>query len=149
MTIFADNCAAVQKCRERLMTGIAVATSVGGFLAVFNRTQLLGPAWPAHARFHDAMTIVLGSLLGATSLYLLHRQHRDPPGDLALAALLPALFWRAQAAAFVFPGARGLQAEVPQLATRIREIWIDERLANASLLALSAMGHAAARPVAR
>jgi hypothetical protein len=57
---------------------------------------------------------------------------------LALAALLPALFWAAQGAAFVFPGAGGLQAEFPQLVTRIREVWIDERLASASLLALSA-----------
>jgi hypothetical protein len=158
MTIFARVCArsartavrgTVQKSGKRLLTGIAVATSVGGFLADFNRTHLFNPAWPAHARFHDAMTITLGSLLGTTSLYFLHRQHRDPQEDLLLAAMLPALFWSAQAAAFAFPGAGGLQAEFPQLVPRIREVWIDERFASASLLALSGIGYAAARPVAR
>jgi hypothetical protein len=149
MTIFADARGPVRKSGQRLLTGIAVATSVGGFLADFNRTHLFNPAWPAHARFHDAMTITLGSLLGSTSLYFLHRQHRDPQEDLALAALFPALFWAAQGAAFVFPGAGGLQAEFPQLVPRIRGVWIDERFFSGSLLALTAIGYAAARPVAR
>jgi hypothetical protein len=149
MRIFADDRCPVQKTGQRLLTGVAVATSVGGFLADFNRTHLFNPAWPAHARFHDAMTITLGSLLGASSLYFLHRQHRDPQEDLALAALLPALFWAAQAAAFAFPGARGLQDEFPQLVPRVRGVWIDERFFSGSLLALGAIGYSAARPVAR
>lgn len=95
----------------------------------------------------DAIT--LGSLLGPTSLYLLHSQDRAPQDDLALAALLPALFWAAQGAAFVFPGAGGLQAEFPQLVARIRGVWIDDGSSSASLLALSAMGYAAALRVAR
>jgi uncharacterized protein DUF6640 len=149
MTIFGDDRGPVQKRGQRLLTGIAVATSVGGFLADFNRTHLFNPAWPAHARFHDAMTIILGSLLAGTSLYFLHRQHRDAQEDLALAALLPALFWVAQGAAFVFPGAGGLESEFPQLVPRIRGVWIDERFFSASLLAFIAIGYAAARPVAR
>lgn len=145
MTIFDGDHVCVAKIGERLLTGVAVATSVGGFLADFNRTHLFNPAWPAHARFHDAMTITLGSLLGATSLYFLHRQHRDRQEDLTLAALLPAVFWAAQGAAFAFPGADGLQAEFPQLVPRIRGVWIDERFFSGSLLALTAIGYAAAR----
>jgi hypothetical protein len=94
------------------------------------------------------MTITLGSLLGGTSLYFLHRQHRDAQEDMALAAMLPALFWVAQGAAFVFLGAGGLEAEFPQLVPRIRGVWIDERFVSGSLLA-AAIGYAAARPVAR
>jgi hypothetical protein len=149
MTIFADDRGPVRKSGQRLLMGIAVATSVGGFLADFNRTHVFNPAWPAHARFHDAMTITLGSLLGGTSLYFLHRQHRDLHEDLALAALLPALFLVAQGAAFVFSGAGRLEAEFPQLVPRIRGVWIDERFFSGSLLALTAVGYAAARPVAR
>lgn len=149
MTAFADDHGIVRRAGQRLLTGIAVATSIGGFLADVNRTHLFNPNWPAHARFHDAMTITLGSLLGGMSLYFLHRQHRDPRGDLALAALLPATFWTAQLAAFAFPGAGGLQAEFPQLVPRIRGIWIDERFFSGSLLVLSAIGYAAARPAAR
>ncbi len=57
-----------------LLTSVAVATSVGGFFADFNRTHLFNAAWPPHARFHDAMTIALGSMLGVSSLYFLHRR---------------------------------------------------------------------------
>jgi hypothetical protein len=148
MTIFDDH-RCLEMSGRRLLTSVAVATSAGGFLADFNRTHLFNPAWPAHARFHDAMTMALGSVLGVSSLFFLHRQHRDPQQDLALGALLPSLFWGAQAAAFAFPGTDGLQAEFPQLVPRIRGVWIDERFFSGSLLALTAIGYAAARPVGR
>jgi hypothetical protein len=145
MTIFRDH-RRVERSGRRLLTSVAVATSAGGFLADFNRTHLFNPAWPAHARFHDAMTITLGSMLGISSLYFLHRQDHNPERDLALAAALPSLFWSAQGAAFAFPGTAGLQAEFPQLVPRIRGAWIDERFFSGLLLALTAIGYAAARP---
>jgi uncharacterized protein DUF6640 len=148
MTTFHDQ-SRVERSGRRLLTSIAVVTSAGGFLADVNRTHLFNPAWPAHARFHDAMTITLGSLLGVSSLYFLHRQHRDPQQDLALGALLPSLFWAAQGAAFAFPGTGGLQAEFPRLVPRIHGVWVDERFFSGSLLALTTVGYAAARPVGR
>jgi hypothetical protein len=95
-----------------MLTSVAVATSAGGFLADFNRTHLFNPAWPAQARFHDATT-TLGSLLGVTSRYFLHRQYRDPQQRPALGALLPSLFWTAQGVAFAFPGTDGCRLSSP------------------------------------
>ena len=95
------------------------------------------------------MTIVLGSGLGVLSLYFLNRQHQDPRQGVALAAELPSLFWGAKGAAFAVPGTGGLQVDFPQLVPRVRGIWVDERFVSGLLLALTAIGHAAARPVSR
>lgn len=116
-------------------------TAVGGFLADWNRTHLFNPAWPPHAKFHDAQTIALGSLLGGGGLYLLRRGGTGSDRDLALGAALPALFWAAQGAAFAFPGAEGMEAEFPGLVPRVRGVWINERFAGGTMLALSAVGY--------
>jgi hypothetical protein len=91
---------------------LAATTAVAGFAADWNRTHLFNPAWPPHARFHDAMTIVLGTSPGGTALYLL-RDDADPR-EVALGAALPALFWASMGAAFAFPGTAGLEAEFPR-----------------------------------
>jgi len=91
-----------------LLISVGAVTTVGGFAADWNRTHLFNPGWPPHTKFHDALSIALGSLLGASGLYLLLRRGKDPQTDLALGALLPSLFWVAQAASFAFPGAEGL-----------------------------------------
>jgi hypothetical protein len=123
-----------------LLRAVAGLTAVGGFAADWNRTHLFNPAWPAHARFHDAMTISLGALLGAVSLYAL-RDGREEP-DVAVGAAGPALFWIAMASSFAYPGAEGLQSEFPELVPRIRGVWIDERFGAAAMLTLGGAGYA-------
>ena len=54
---------------RRILLSVTVLTAAGGFLADWNRTHLFDPGWQPHARFHDAQTILLGSLLGASGLY--------------------------------------------------------------------------------
>ncbi|HST72865.1 DUF6640 family protein [Kocuria sp.] len=120
---------------------VAGATAAGGFAADWNRTHLFNPAWPPHARFHDAQTIALGALLGAGGLWALGRRGSDPGRDAALGALLPAAFWASMGAAFAFPGTQGLQGEFPGLVPRVRGVWIDERFAGAGMLALAALGY--------
>ena len=128
-----------------ILTAIATLTAVGGFLADWNRTHLFNPNWPPHAKFHDALTITLGSLLGASGLYFLRRRGKDPGRDLALGALLPSLFWIAQGASFAFPEAEGFEAEFPEKVPRIKGVWINERFSSALMLALLAIGYAAER----
>lgn len=128
---------------------VAGTTAVGGVVADWNRTHLLNPNWPPHARFHDAMTISVGALLGFGALYALNRQGDDPDRDTALAAVLPAVFWTSMGAAFAFPGTKGLQAEFPHLVPRIRGVWIDERFASAGMLALTALGYGLERHARR
>lgn len=126
---------------RRILNVVAAATTVGGFAADWNHTHLFNPNWPAHARFHDAMTIATGALLGASGLYALNRKGPDPDRDTTVGALLPAFFWASMGAAFAFPGAQGLQSEFPHLVPRVRGVWIDERFASAAMLGLTALGY--------
>ena len=124
-----------------ILNVVAAATMVGGFAADWNRTHLFNPNWPAHARFHDAMTIAVSALLGAGGLYALNRKGLDPERDTAVGAVLPAFFWASMGAAFAFPGAQGLQAEFPNLVPRVRGVLIDERFASAGMLGLIGLGY--------
>jgi hypothetical protein len=97
-----------------------------------------------HAKFQDALSVVLGSLLGVGGLYFL-RRGKDPERDLAFGALLPSLFWIAQGASFAFPEAQGFEAEFPEKVPRIRGVWANERFSSALMLALLAIGYVAGR----
>lgn len=128
-----------------VLTSVAALTTVGGFLADWNRTHLFNPDWPPHAKFHDALSIALGSLLGSCGLYFLCRRGKDPQTDVALGALLPSLFWVAQGASFAFPGAEGFEVEFPERVPRVKGVWVNERFSSALMLALIAAGYAAER----
>ena len=128
-----------------ILSSVAALTAVGGFLADWNRTHLFNPNWPPHAKFHDAQSILLASLLGASGLYFLWRRGEHPERNLALGALLPSFFWVAQGASFVFPGAEGMEAEFPEKVPRIRGVWLNERVPSASMLVLIAVGFLAER----
>jgi hypothetical protein len=128
-----------------VLTSVAALTTVGGFLADWNRTHLFNPDWPPHARFHDAQTIALGSLLGASGLYYLRRNGKHPERDLRVGTLLSSLFWLAQGASFAFPGAEGFEAEFPEKVPRVGGVWVNERFASALMLALIAVGYALER----
>jgi hypothetical protein len=91
------------------------------------------------------LSIALGALLGASGVYFLCRKGKDPQTDVALAALLPSLFWTAQGASFAFPGAEGFEAEFPEKVPRVKGMWINERFVSVLMLALIAVGYAAER----
>ena len=128
-----------------VLSSVAALTAAGGFLADWNRTHLFNPNWPPHAKFHDAQSILLGTLLGTSGLYFLWRGDRHQQRNLALGALLPSFFWMAQGASFVFPGAEGLEAEFPEKVPRIRGVWLNERVPSALMLVLIVVGYLAER----
>ena len=130
-----------------VLTSVAALTTAGGFVSDWNRTHLLNPEWPPHARFHDALTIALGTLLGACGLYflLVGGRGQDQKRDLALGALLPSIFWVAQGASFAFRGAAGSESEFPEKVPRVKGVWVNERFCSALMLALIAAGYAAER----
>jgi hypothetical protein len=130
---------------RQVLTSVAALTAAGGFLADWNRTHLFNPNWPPHAKYHDAQSILLGSLLGASGLYFLRRRGKNSERDLALGALLPSFFWVAQGTSFVFPGAEGFEAEFPEKVPRIKGVWINERFSSALMLALIMIGYVAER----
>lgn len=124
-----------------LLGAIAGITAVAGFAADWNRTHLFNPDWPPHAKFHDAWSISLGSLLGASGIYFLLRRSGDGEQNLKLGTILPAFYWISQGASFAFPGAEGLEAEFPELVPRIKGIWLNEKTATVMMLSLSSIGY--------
>ena len=128
-----------------ILSSVAALMAVGGFLADWNGTHLFNPNWPPHAKFHDAQSILLGTLLRASGLYFLWRGDRHPQRNLALGALLPSFFWMAQGASFILPGAEGLEAEFPEKVPRIRGLWLNERVPSALMLVVIAIGYLAER----
>jgi hypothetical protein len=128
-----------------LLSGVAVMTVTGGFMADWNRTHLFNPEWTPHAKFHDAWTILLGLGLGGTSLRALWKE--EPDADLAV--LLPALFWAAQAGSYAFPGADGIASELPDAAARPGLSRVPEGAASAGMLAVLAVGYVLARKYER
>lgn len=124
-----------------LLISAAALTTVGGFLFDWNRTHLFNPNWTPHAKFHDAFTILLGSMLGAGSLYLLQKKEGDGALQLKWGTLLPSFFWAAQAASFAFPGARGLEAEFPELVPKMGPVWLNEAPFSAFMLSVLGAGY--------
>lgn len=128
-----------------LLAIVAGLTAAGGWAADWNRTHMFNPRWPPHAKFHDAQTIVLGTLLGGAGLYLLLRDGPERRRDTVWGAALPGFFWAAQGASFAFPGAGGLAAEFPELVPRVGRTWIDEKFAAGTMLGLTGLGYALER----
>jgi hypothetical protein len=126
---------------RRLLAALNLATALNGLVIDWNRTHLLNPRWPPHARFHDAMTISFGLLLGALGCRALRR------GDVRGAALGPALFFGAQLSAFAYPGTRGIESEFPGLAPRLGPIRLNEAPIALAMLGLTALGYAQAAMV--
>ncbi len=130
---------------QNLLLATAAFTTVGGFLFDWNRTHLFNPRWTPHAKFHDAMTILLGSLLGAGGVYLLQKKGGDQQMQLKWGTILPAFFWTAQAGSFAFPGTKGLEAEFPELIPKVGPVKSNEAPVSLLMLALLGAGYLLAR----
>ncbi len=88
-----------------LVSLIGLFTAVSPYLADWNVTHIYNPAWPAHAKFHNAQTMVLGAFLGALSLVCLWaRRGISRQQRLNEATVLAAMYWLAQLPAILFPG---------------------------------------------
>ena len=124
-----------------MLLSAAGLTAVGGYLADWNKTHLFNPRWTPHAKFHDAMTILLGTMLGAGGLYLLQKKDGDQQAQLRWGTMLPAFFWAAQGASFAFPGAKGLEAEFPELVPKAGPLRLNEGPFSAAMLAILGAGY--------
>lgn len=88
----------------RIVVGaVAVVTALGALLADVVVPDLaaqhaFNPAWPPHAKFHDAQYVVMSVLLGALGLALVVR------GKLLWAAALLSTPWVGMLGALLFPG---------------------------------------------
>lgn len=88
-----------------LISLVAIFTVVSPYLADWNITHIYNPAWPPHAKFHNAQTMVLGAMLGFLAIYCLwFKQEITKRQKLNEATVLTSLYWLAQLPAILFPG---------------------------------------------
>ena len=93
----------------RWLIGFVGVMEVGGLLADYliwptARQHMKNPAWPPHARFHNAQTILLGIGLGILTVALVTVPAVDTQFHLLLAAGTASLYWLSMLLAPAFRG---------------------------------------------
>ncbi len=91
-----------------LIAIVAVVTAAGGlcadyFIEAGARQHLANPAWPPHAKFHNAQAILMGFGQGVVSLAVLFVGPLTPT-RIVLAAIIASLYWVSLMFASIFPG---------------------------------------------
>jgi len=88
-----------------ILTIVALFTAISPFVFDWNATHIYNPAWPPHAKFHNAQTMVLGALLGLVSLYCIWLHSSvSLKQSLNEAVAVVSLYWLSQFPAILFPG---------------------------------------------
>jgi hypothetical protein len=82
---------------------------IGGFLADYMiwetaRQHMKNPAWPPHAKFHNAQTILMGIWLGVLTLILLFGSGNLQISNLFAAIGAASIYWAGMLLAPIFPG---------------------------------------------
>lgn len=96
-----------------ILSGTAIGTIIGTGRADLNATHVFNPAWPPHARFHNATgwgTITGTQLLALWLLWRPRQQARDHDAAVTTAALLTAIAWAPFFPALALSGA-GIEDE--------------------------------------
>lgn len=95
--------------------------------------HLHNPAWPPHAKFHDAQYIVMGALTGLIGIAILWRRTGHLRGQFHVAAALGAVTWLGMFGALLFPGTA---AQDPEYADGLKLIGLDPQLFIALVMLL-------------
>jgi hypothetical protein len=133
-----------------LLAAVAAVTAVGAVLADLVIPDLaaqhaFNPAWPPHAKFHDAQYMVMTVLLGVLGLVLALRRDRGP---LLCAAAVLATPWLGMLGALLFPGTATHDPEFADRTVFVLGLHGQVFLALVLLAALLAATAAALRPSA-
>ena len=88
-----------------LLSATSIWSGYGTYHFDWNETHIYNPAWPPHAKFHNAQTMSTGAALGALGLYTLWA-HRGPwtAGRLQVSTAAASLYWITQLSAVAYPG---------------------------------------------
>ncbi|GAB4046041.1 DUF6640 family protein [Spirosoma litoris] len=87
-----------------LITLVAIWATVGSYIFDWNHTHIYNPAWPPHAKFHNAQTMLLGTVIGLTALWVLWWPKGEYSYRLRVASALASYYWITQAGSLLFPG---------------------------------------------
>jgi hypothetical protein len=94
-----------RKIGRLLISLVAVLSTLTPYLADWNVTHIYNPTWPPHAKFHNAQTLVLGTILSFLCIYCLwFRKGITEPQKLNEGTVLASLNYLAQMLATLFPG---------------------------------------------
>lgn len=91
-----------------LLTFSCLASITGPFAADWNKTHVLNPKWPPHARFHNGQTMSMGAALGLSTLYYTWRSYPTLAcgrQGVVTAMLLGSLYCATGLSAIFYPGA--------------------------------------------
>ncbi|MFT3783395.1 MAG: hypothetical protein QM790_15395 [Nibricoccus sp.] len=124
---------------QKLLIGMNVITALNGLLADWNRTHLFNPYWPSHAKFHDAMGLSLGAMLGGAGIFAATRHGGDPKENMRIAALCPAAFFASMASAQAYPNADTIETEFPNYWPKIGKFSFNELPFALTMLAVTAI----------
>jgi hypothetical protein len=131
-----------RKIGRWMLSLIAVVTALSPYAADMNKTHMFHPKWPPHAKYHDAQTMLLGSLLGASSLYFLWRRRGDQRFQLQVSAFLASLFWMSQAGSIFFPGADFFDPDYVDHVPKVAGIRLNQAMIDGFILLLIAIAYA-------
>lgn len=87
-----------------IFTFLAIFLIVSPYVADWNVTHIYNPHWPPHAKFHNAQTMALGTLLGVAALFYTWRPSSDLVGNITVVAFMNGVYWWTQMAARFYPG---------------------------------------------
>ena len=81
----------------------AVGTGFGVFIADWNESHIYNPAWPPHAKFHNAQTMSMGVALGLVVLFYLWKPAQTR-ASLVTAAVVASIYGLTQLSVALYPG---------------------------------------------
>lgn len=87
-----------------LITLVAIWSAFGSYIFDWNKTHIYNPNWPPHAKFHNAQTMLLGTVIGLLALWIIWYDKINTLYKLRMAAILASFYWITQVGATTFPG---------------------------------------------
>lgn len=87
------------KTGKIIFTIVALYTAFGAYIFDWNHTHIYNAAWPPHAKFHNAQTMLLGTMLGLMTLWCVWIKR-----DFKMAVPIVSFYWLGQVGAYFFPG---------------------------------------------
>src|SRR5215813_2942420 len=92
-------------------TFISIFLAVSAYAADWNETHIYNLRLPPPVKFHNAQTMLLGTLLAGMTLFFTWRSRVDPDTNLMAAAMTAAAYWVALCLSITFPGTAFLDPE--------------------------------------
>lgn len=82
-----------EKLGKSLISFVLVASAVVSVAVDWNTSHVFSPEWHPHAKFHDVLLLSFLSSVTVLALWLMWRRSLEPAVGVAVAALIPVMFW--------------------------------------------------------